>query len=78
MGFESLFPRFVRENMEIESTLINRSGQKLKVVHREGNPLEDLEGKNLQSVHAFCFYNDKLVVVYSDVKKYWTPPGGGI
>lgn len=30
------------------------------------------------SIHAYCFYNDKLVVVYVDNKGYWTPPGGGI
>ena len=63
---------------EIKSTLKNRSGQILNVVYREGNPLEDLDGKILQGVHAYCFFGDKLVVVYSEAKKYWTPPGGVI
>ena len=40
--------------------------------------MKDLDNKVLKTVHAFCFYNDKLVVVYAESKKYWTPPGGGI
>lgn len=50
----------------------------LDVLYQESNPLLGLEGKILQGVHAFCFYGDKMVVVYSDKKGYWTPPGGGI
>jgi ADP-ribose pyrophosphatase YjhB (NUDIX family) len=64
--------------MQICSTLTNRLGQTLDVIYQEGDPLLDLEGKILQGVHAFCFYGDKMVVVYSDEKGYWTPPGGGI
>ncbi len=64
--------------MEIRSTIINRSNQKFDVVYRESDPLEDVQGKVLQGVHAYCFYKDKFVVVYADSKGYWTPPGGGI
>ena len=63
--------------MEIKSTLINHSGQELKVVYWEGDPLADLEGKILQGVHAFCFYDGKLVLV-KHPKSGWMPPGGGI
>ncbi len=31
-----------------------------------------------RGVHAYCFYKDKLVIVYADSKGYWTPPGGGV
>lgn len=64
--------------MEMKSTLSNRSGQTLNILYREDDPMRDLDGKILQSVHAFCFYGEKLVVVYAESKKYWTPPGGGI
>jgi len=64
--------------MEIKSTLTNRAGQVIKIIYKESNPLNDLEGKILQGVHAYCFCNGKLVVVYADSKGYWTPPGGGI
>lgn len=64
--------------MRITSTLKNRSGQVLKVTYTEDDPLTDLSGKVLQAVHAFCFCGDKMVVVYSNEKGYWAPPGGGI
>lgn len=65
--------------MQIKSKLINRSGQELAVVYYEGlDPYKNLESKMLQGVHAFCFWGDKLVIVYHQDKKYWTPPGGGI
>lgn len=64
--------------MEIKSTLTNKSGQILEVIYREDNPLNNLDGKVLQAVHAYCFYEDKMVIVYAESKGYWTPPGGGI
>lgn len=64
--------------MQITSTLKNRSGQVLNVKYKENDPLKDLSGKILQAVHAFCFYDDKIVIVYSKEKGYWAPPGGGI
>lgn len=65
--------------MNIESKLVNRSGQELEVKYFEGvEPYTDMEGKKLTGVHAFCFCGDKFVVVYHQDKKYWTPPGGGI
>lgn len=63
---------------EIKSTFVNRSNQKLSIVYSEDDPLKDLDGKILQAVHAFCFCDDKLVIVYSAAKGYWAPPGGGI
>ena len=40
--------------------------------------MANLDDKVLQGVHAFCFYNGQLVIVYAESKKYWTPPGGEI
>lgn len=50
----------------------------LGVHYKEDNPLENLEGKTLQAVHALCFSGDKLVIVYSEEKGYWSYPGGMI
>ena len=48
-------------------------------MYEEGlDPNQNLDGKILHGVHGFCFCGDKLVVVYAENKKYWTPPGGGI
>jgi len=63
--------------MEIKSTLTNKSGQILKVVYRDIESESDV-GQKIKGVHAYCFYGDKLVLVYSDKKGYWTPPGGGV
>ena len=64
--------------MEIKDTLTNRLGQVLDIIYREDDPHKNLDGKILQGVHAYCFFGDKMIVVYTDSKKYWTPPGGGI
>ena len=65
--------------MQIKSTLTNSFGHVLDVTYYEGmDPIQNLEGKILQGVHAYCFYKNKLVVVYAENKKYWTPPGGSI
>ena len=65
--------------MQIKSTFKNRSGQILDYTYYEDkNPTEDLGDKILRGVHGYCFCKGKLVLVYSDKKGYWTPPGGGI
>ncbi len=64
--------------MEVKSTLKNRSGQTLPIIYRDLDSIDELKGRKVKGVHAFCFCGDKLVIVYSDVKGYWTPPGGGV
>jgi 8-oxo-dGTP pyrophosphatase MutT (NUDIX family) len=63
--------------MEIRSIHTNRAGQKIDLVYQEGEVSEDLEGKVMQGVHAFCFCGDKLVLV-NHPEGGWMPPGGGI
>ncbi|CAN5144784.1 hypothetical protein BH11PAT3_BH11PAT3_0840 [soil metagenome] len=63
--------------MEISSTHIDRNGGKVNMIYTESDPLIGLEGKILQGVHAFCFYEDKLVLVKHPLSG-WMPPGGGI
>lgn len=65
--------------MKIVSTITNRAGEILNNEYIEGeDPNKNLEGKILQAVHAYCFYNGKLVLVYASTRNSWTPPGGGI
>ncbi len=65
--------------MEIKSQFKSRNGEMVDYVFREGfDPMGGLDGKVLQAVHGFCFYGDKLVVVYANDKGYWTFPGGSI
>ncbi|MDE2173435.1 MAG: NUDIX hydrolase [Patescibacteria group bacterium] len=64
--------------MEIKSTLKSRLYGVVPVVYRDIESIEELEGRIVHGVHAFCFAGDKLVIVYSETKGYWTPPGGGV
>ncbi len=62
----------------INATLTNFAGQVLDVVYNDVDGVDDLLGKHIGGVHAYCFCGDKLVVVYSHKKNRWTPPGGGV
>lgn len=64
--------------MEIRSTLTNRSKQIIDVVYTDIDDTHDLGDKKIHAVHAYCFCEDKLVIVYSSEKKYWAPPGGSV
>ena len=64
--------------MQIKSTLTNRSGQVLDVVYNDIESELDFKDKNIHSAKAYCFYKDKLVVVYETQKGYWDPPGGAV
>jgi ADP-ribose pyrophosphatase YjhB (NUDIX family) len=64
--------------MEIKSTLTNRSGQVLSVIYQDIEDESELGDKKIQSVGAYCFCGDKLVLVYSEEKGYWSPPGGRV
>jgi ADP-ribose pyrophosphatase YjhB (NUDIX family) len=65
-------------SMQITSTLTNRSKQVLNVVYNDIDSELELGDKKIQGVHAYCFCNDKLVLVYTEKKNYWTPPGGKV
>ena len=45
-------------------------------MYREIDSLAELEGRIVKTVHAFCFYKEKLVIVYAPGKGIWAPPGG--
>lgn len=64
--------------MEIKSTLTSRLSGVVPVIYRDIESLAELDGRTVHGVHAYCFVGGKLVIVYSDAKGYWTPPGGGV
>lgn len=64
--------------MIIKSKILNNSGDEFDVVYQDINDEKDFDDKKIGGVHAYCFYNDKLVVVYAHNKNIWTPPGGKV
>ncbi len=64
--------------MEIKSTLTSHTGQTLDVIYRDLDSSAELGERKVSGVHGYCFFGDKLVVVYAKDKGYWTPPGGGV
>lgn len=62
--------------MEIKSTFTNRSGQVLDVVYRDIENEAEFGNRKIKAVHGYCFYGDKLVIVYAADKGRWTFPGG--
>ena len=63
--------------MEIKSTLVHQ-GQTIPFVYRDIDSLDELNGSKVKGIHAYCFYGDKLVIVYAEEKKSWGPPGGAV
>jgi ADP-ribose pyrophosphatase YjhB (NUDIX family) len=64
--------------MELQSQFVH-NGRTYLAHWVEGDPTSNLAPDNvIQGVHAICFYGDKIVIVYGEKKKYWTPPGGAI
>ncbi|MFH1178112.1 MAG: NUDIX domain-containing protein [bacterium] len=63
--------------MEIHSILVHQ-GQTIPFVYRDTDSPDELKGEKIKGVHAYCFCDDKLVVVYAEEKKTWGPPGGGV
>lgn len=63
--------------MEIKATFKSRLSGVLPIVYRDIESEADLDGKKILHAHAYCFCNDKLVVVNNGVHG-WQPPGGGI
>lgn len=64
--------------MEIRSTIQTRKSGVVPVVYQDLDSFEELGGRTVHGVHAFCFAGDQIVIVYSEGKGYWTPPGGGV
>jgi 8-oxo-dGTP diphosphatase len=66
------------------SNFTNKQGEIFSLNYYETDPDQDMEGKVLQGVHAFCIIrsdntktNGKMVLVLHP-KSGWMPPGGGV
>jgi ADP-ribose pyrophosphatase YjhB (NUDIX family) len=64
--------------MEIISTLVNAAGEKLAVRYQDIDSASELETRIVKTVHAYCFYKNKFIVVLAGQTGMWTPPGGSV
>lgn len=64
--------------MYIESTIKTRVLGVIPVVYEDVDTVQDLGVRVIRHVHAYCFYQDKIVIVWAEDKQYWTLPGGAI
>jgi 8-oxo-dGTP diphosphatase len=63
---------------EIKSIMKTRQMGTLPYIYRDLDTVEEIADKKVDGVHAYCFCDDKLVLVYAEKKGYWTPAGGAI
>jgi 8-oxo-dGTP diphosphatase len=63
---------------EIKSMMKTRQMGTLPYTYRDLDTVEEIADKKIDGVHAYCFCDGKLVLVYAEKKGYWTPAGGGI
>ncbi|MEI6042704.1 MAG: NUDIX hydrolase [bacterium] len=63
--------------MEIKKNIISPSGQKFEITYNDVDEDNAFIGKKMESVRAYCFIKDLLVVVH-EAAGYWGIPGGSI
>ncbi len=63
--------------MEIKSNIF-WNNKNIDIVYRDIDNDDEIKNKKIHAVHAWCFLEDKIVIVYSKKKDIWTPPGGKV
>jgi len=71
-----LFLDFMKR--EIKSMMKTRQMGTIPYTYRDLDSTDEILNKKIDGVHAYCFYEDKLVLVYAKEKGYWTPAGGAL
>jgi ADP-ribose pyrophosphatase YjhB (NUDIX family) len=62
---------------EIKTTFKTSQNTDVTFVYNDLDTTEEIKDKKINGVHAYCFYDSKLVLVYDGKKRIWTPAGGG-
>jgi ADP-ribose pyrophosphatase YjhB (NUDIX family) len=63
--------------MEIKKTIITSAGLKFEIIYNDVDNDSAFEGKKMESVRAYCFMNDRLLIV-RESEGNWGIPGGGL
>jgi ADP-ribose pyrophosphatase YjhB (NUDIX family) len=63
---------------ELRAKIRTRSEGLIEAIYRDIDGQEELKGFNIVSVIGYAFCDGKMVLVWSDKKGTWAPPGGGV
>lgn len=63
---------------EIHAIMKTRQSGGIPYVYRDIDSIDEIQDKKISGVHAYCFCNGKLVIVYAENRGQWTPAGGGV
>ncbi len=63
---------------ELRAKIKTRSEGVIEALYKDLNSVEELRGYNIVSVIGYSFCDGKMVLVWSDRKGTWAPPGGGV
>jgi len=64
--------------MKIKTKFTTSTNIEVEAIYYDQEHLSLLEGKKIFGVHALCFYQNKLLVVYAADKDGWQPAGGAV
>lgn len=64
--------------MEIPSSRNWQGKDGTKLIYRDIDHVDELEGRTCMGVRAYLFHGDKLVITYSERKDMWEPAGGNV
>lgn len=63
--------------MEIRQRITGRNGVEFDAVYYDADTEPDIRAAQIRAVRAYCFYNDKIVIVHES-KGHWGLPGGSL
>lgn len=63
---------------EVHATMKTCQSGDIPYVYRDLDSIDEAKDKKISGVHAYCFCNGKLVIVYAEHKGHWAPAGGGV
>ncbi|MFA6797547.1 MAG: NUDIX domain-containing protein, partial [Candidatus Paceibacterota bacterium] len=63
---------------EIKSIMRTKLLGDVPYVYRDLDSTDEIKDKKVKGVHAYCFCDNKLVIVYAEAKGTWTPAGGSV
>ncbi len=64
--------------MQIKSQFVDKEGKLAEVTYEDADSFEHLLDKKVTQAYGVCFFEDKIIIVYSSKGNHWVLPGGTI